>query len=450
MLMLPCRWDRAIELRRHRRIRSQLMQSTRAAMSESHIHATSIRAVRHVANRSHDPVRLHLITSNTPDRIRPAPCRPRCHREGRMQSAMARRFWSQWWLRLFLLGVSRPALAWGRMGHRASAQSCRVAALAPEPGPSFATCSSPANRWPTRRPGPTRTAGTFPAARAGISSTCRSRPAHYDPRDCRRNGCVVSKIAEFRADPARSSHAPRRDGGWPCASLSISSRTSTSRCTSPTANDRGGNNLQLRYGRYDNTNLHQIWDSGLLYQGFRNETELVRRARRSGPPARIGQLAQRPNRRLGRRKPGIRPVAPIMIPGSKRLLRTGDLARPRIRTSQPAPGRRPRPARVRGVRLAFLLNGDLIKSRSCDFYNRSRRSCSRPGSDDGSGHRSGTDATSLLRLRGCLLGRRLFRPTCGRDRVRWLICGRHRTVPRRRARGDARRRSCRSSGSHIS
>ena len=41
-------------------------------------------------------------------------------------------------------------------------------------------------------------------------------------------------------------------------------------------NDRGGNNLQLRYGRYDNTNLHQVWDSGLLYQGFRNEAELLR------------------------------------------------------------------------------------------------------------------------------------------------------------------------------
>ena len=80
-----------------------------------------------------------------------------------------------------------------------------------KPGPSFATCSNPANRWPTRRPGPTKTAATSPAAPAGTSSTCRSRPEHYDPRDCRRGGCVVSKIAEFRSvllDPHVAARPP--------------------------------------------------------------------------------------------------------------------------------------------------------------------------------------------------------------------------------------------------
>jgi hypothetical protein len=41
-------------------------------------------------------------------------------------------------------------------------------------------------------------------------------------------------------------------------------------------NDRGGNNLQLRYGRYENTNLHQVWDSGLLSQRYRREADLFR------------------------------------------------------------------------------------------------------------------------------------------------------------------------------
>ena len=37
--------------------------------------------------------------------------------------------------------------------------------------------------------------------------------------------------------------------------------------------DRGGNNLQLQFFRDDYTNLHQIWDSGLLRNGYRNECE---------------------------------------------------------------------------------------------------------------------------------------------------------------------------------
>jgi S1/P1 Nuclease len=41
-------------------------------------------------------------------------------------------------------------------------------------------------------------------------------------------------------------------------------------------NDRGGNAVQLRFGRYDNANLHQVWDSGLLRRTFRNEDDLMR------------------------------------------------------------------------------------------------------------------------------------------------------------------------------
>ena len=40
-------------------------------------------------------------------------------------------------------------------------------------------------------------------------------------------------------------------------------------------NDRGGNSVQHRFGRYDNTNLHQVWDSGLLSRAYRNEDVLM-------------------------------------------------------------------------------------------------------------------------------------------------------------------------------
>ncbi len=64
-------------------------------------------------------------------------------------------------------------------------------------------------------------------------------------------------------------------------------------------NDRGGNNLQLQYGRYDNTNLHQVWDSGLLGKRYRRETDLLHELEvvANRPESR---LVERPHRRLGR------------------------------------------------------------------------------------------------------------------------------------------------------
>jgi hypothetical protein len=120
-------------------------------------------------------------------------------------------------------------------------------------------------------------------------------------------------------------------------------------------NDRGGNQLQLRFGRFDPTNLHQVWDSGLLRRRYRerDEPELVQE---------LAELAARPESRdwlrgrvedwadesldLGRRA--------YREPGSNRSLRSGDeigrayedvflpLARERLAQS--------------GVRLASMLN----------------------------------------------------------------------------------------------
>ena len=96
---------------------------------------------------------------------------------------------------------------------------------------------------------------------------------HYSPRDCHEN-CVVSRFEEFRrvlADP--QSPVPRRrmalryvihlleDAHQP---LHVGDHR-----------DRGGNNLQLQFFGDAFTNLHQVWDSGLLRSGFRNERELT-------------------------------------------------------------------------------------------------------------------------------------------------------------------------------
>ena len=174
---------------------------------------------------------------------------------------------------------------------------------------------------------------------------------HYDPRDCRPRGCVVSKIAEFRsilADP----HAPRSRRRTALRFFVHLVQDLHQPMHVADRNDRGGNNLQLRYGRYDNTNLHQVWDSGLLNQGYRNEAELR---------ARLEDLAHRPESGLwlkgqiedwadeslevGRRA--------YLIPGTNTILRTGDsIGRDYERANFPCH----RSAGSIGVRLAFLLN----------------------------------------------------------------------------------------------
>jgi hypothetical protein len=165
-------------------------------------------------------------------------------------------------------------LAWGRLGHRASAKLTE-SRLSPkaratvrdllEPGESMADASTWADENSREIPG----SAAWHYVNVHISSP------HYTSSDCRPQGCVVSKIAEFRAVLADrgASRARRRtalrflihlmqDLHQP---MHVADR-----------GDRGGNALQLRYGRFDATNLHQVWDAGLLRSRYRNEDELWR------------------------------------------------------------------------------------------------------------------------------------------------------------------------------
>ena len=282
------------------------------------------------------------------------PVRPRSGSTGRTEKGAGR---SHWVLlpavgaAFLFLGLARPALAWGRMAHCASARLAE-ARLSPqakaiirdllEPGESLADAST----WADENSREIRGSAGWHFVNVPVSAQ------HYDPRDCRRGGCVVSKIAEFRGallDPHASRSRRRmalrfyvhlvQDLHQP---MHVADR-----------NDRGGNNLQLRYGRYDNTNLHQVWDSGLLYQGFRNETELARE---------LEDLAHQPESanwlkgriedwadeslEVGRRA--------YLMPGSNRTLRSGDsLGREYERANLPLVTER---VARSGVRLAFLLN----------------------------------------------------------------------------------------------
>jgi len=252
---------------------------------------------------------------------------------------------------LLVSSLARPALAWGPLGHRASAKLAE-SRLTPraraiirdllEPGESLADAST----WADQHSREIRGSGAWHFVNVPVSSP------RYDPRECRPQGCVVSKIAEFRAvlNDQNASLARRRlalrflvhlvqDLHQP---MHVADR-----------NDRGGNDLQLRYGRYGNTNLHQVWDSGLLSRNYRDEPTLLRK---------LDELAQQPLSRrwingqvedwadesleLGRRA--------YLVPGSYVTLKPGDTLGEAYEAEN-LPFAVDRLARS-GVRLAFLLN----------------------------------------------------------------------------------------------
>ena len=222
---------------------------------------------------------------------------------------------------IILLGIgpARQALAWGRMGHRASTQLAETR-LTPkaralirellEPGESLADASTWADENSESIPG----SAAWHYVNVPISA------ASYSPRDCHDN-CVVSRFEEFRrilADP----HAPKPRRRMALRYVVHLVEDAHQPMHVGDRRDRGGNNLELQFFRDDYTNLHQVWDSGLLRNGHRNECELVDDlidlARK--PEARDwtrGHIEDWVNESLEAARQAYR------IPGSKDLLRSG-------------------------------------------------------------------------------------------------------------------------------
>ena len=212
---------------------------------------------------------------------------------------------------------ARPAHAWGRLAHRASAKladsrlSPRTRAIIREllePGESLADASTWADEHSREIPG----SMFWHFVNVPIWAP------HYDPRDCRPQGCVVSKIADFKATlQDRNAPVARRRTALRFLVHLVQDVHQPMHVAD--RNDRGGNNLQLRYGRYDNTNLHQVWDSGLLSRAFPQR-------RRPDAPAR-GTLQAARGARLART--GEPKIGPTKVCSSAAAL-----------TAYPAPGRR--------------------------------------------------------------------------------------------------------------
>ena len=233
--------------------------------------------------------------------------------------------------------MSRPAGAWGRLGHRASARlaesrlSPRARAIIRdllEPGESLADAST----WADEDGHKIRGSSAWHYVNVPISAP------HYDPSFCSRRGCVVSKIAEFRAvlaDP----EAPRARRRQALRFFVHLVQDLHQPMHVADHGDRGGNDLQLRYGRYEHTNLHQLWDSGLFRWQYRQhaEAELVRRVTAMAdrpeaagwPRGRVEDWADE-SLEIGRRA--------YRVPGTNRALRPGDEIGADLRRRQPPAG----------------------------------------------------------------------------------------------------------------
>ena len=259
------------------------------------------------------------------------------------------------WLAVGLMIVGSPKLAfgWGRLGHRSSARLAELH-LSPrakatihellEPGEDLADAATWADENSRDIPG----SASWHYVNVPISS------AHYNTKDCRAQGCVVSKIAEFRNILA-DRNAPRARRRQALRFFVHLVQDLHQPMHVADHGDRGGNALQLRSGRYESTNLHQVWDSGLFRSKYRDraESNLVRDmsalaeapAARQWTRGRIEDWADE-SLELGRRA--------YHIPGSNRTLRSGDeISREYIEANLPAAVER---LARSGIRLAALLN----------------------------------------------------------------------------------------------
>lgn len=162
---------------------------------------------------------------------------------------------------LALTAPAGPALGWGRVGHRASARLAE-SLLTPaaraavrdllEPGESLADASL----WPDehRRERPETAPWHY-------VNTPITEP-RYDPKFCAPEGCVVSKIPDFLAT--------LKDGSAPAEKRREALRFLV-HCVQDMhqpvhvgdRHDRGGNDLQVRFFD-EGSNLHRVWDSGLI------------------------------------------------------------------------------------------------------------------------------------------------------------------------------------------
>ena len=165
-----------------------------------------------------------------------------------------------------------PAHAWGRLGHRVAgkiaearltpAAKSAVSALL-EPGETIADVSTWADEVRRDR----RESGPWHYINIPITEP------RYDVKFVPQEGCVITKIDDFRKILADASK-PRVERAEALKFLIHFVEDMHQPVHVGHRDDRGGNDLQVQF--FDRgTNLHSLWDSGLIEHANRSEAEWV-------------------------------------------------------------------------------------------------------------------------------------------------------------------------------
>ena len=186
--------------------------------------------------------------------------------------------------------ASPPAWAWGRAGHRAASKMAE-ARLTPaaralvrellEPGESLADASTWADE--IRRDNPET--GPWHYVNTPIDET-----DHFQMKYCPPEGCVVAAISEQRKKLADRS-LPRAERQKALRFVVHFIEDLHQPVHVGDRKDRGGNDLQLQYFD-DGTNLHRLWDSGILGKLNEDEDALRAEIERLATPEKSREWAQ--------------------------------------------------------------------------------------------------------------------------------------------------------------
>lgn len=168
---------------------------------------------------------------------------------------------------LLLVATAVPAQAWGPLGHRMVAGMAQErvsepvrreirALLQPDDESTLVDAATWADDLRDTDPARFRSSNRWHYVNFSTAQ-CR-----YEPRDCRDGGCVVAAIERYEAVLADRTRprAERADALRFIVHFVADVHQPLHASFRPA---KGGNGIQLRYGR-ENWNLHAVWDSLLL------------------------------------------------------------------------------------------------------------------------------------------------------------------------------------------
>jgi hypothetical protein len=249
-----------------------------------------------------------------------------------------------------LLGAEREAASWGKVGHRAASLLAErrlnpLAAAAVrrllEPGETLADASLWADEH--RRD----VAGSSPWHYVDVPLT----ETQYASRFCPEAGCVVSKIGVM-ASTLASENAPESERQQALRFVVHLVEDVHQPLHVGGRGDRGGNDLQVRF-LDRGTNLHRLWDDGLLELHSNEEAVWVRELEELATPEQsrrwcAGTVDDYATESLRAARRG------YLLPGSELLIQPGaELGRAYFERELPVVRRRLAQA---GVRLSCILN----------------------------------------------------------------------------------------------